>query len=471
MAEMDPQIADVLARLAVKADAARQRTADAAADARGKPRIMDPGSSSDSLGIPEGAGATDYDFEKPLTEVHGFPAETDVHPSSAVFGDRNLDSTNVLTGKENDSRILREAELEGSPSGLKAKAMSRAHPTAENPAPAKSIEQLAQEDAERILGRKPMAPPKVGELADAPIESMVDSRGKELASPKPEPTPDLSDSEVQRFVDEAQGNGKVLTNAEDAAQLQAKVPKTTEAVVDDLAAVKRSLPNGSQRLAARYAAKLAREGGEAAKAAKWYTNPGTAFGNAAKAKMSSLAADAGEMAAKGVGAVKEFSNASLAGKALMAGKLGWKVGAKGAKVAMKDMIVPAVAEATAKFGIMNMAENAGATGRLPEMPGEGTSLGTEKEGFSSLIDAQDEQRTNLDRYNRSANKYGLKVTGRTSLMGIMGVPGLNRLIAPGPNIQVQEDPDLKAAYLARNHERIKAMKDSWASQQAKGHSE
>lgn len=480
----DAQVDQILARLKASANVARNRTAAAAAVARGEPRVSDDLASESAarnkpFEVPEPSSSESYDFErKPEFADHGFEPETDVHSRSTVYDDPNLAETRIqtetpTTATERLSAARADAERvlanEETAATLKMKAQSRAMPQAETLMPGKSIEQLAQEDAERILGRKPMTPPEAGTMEGKSVaQEVIKVREDALNPPKPAPTPE----------------GKILTTAEDAAQLQSELPKTPVTAAEDVTAgtIKRSVPNATQRLSARYAAKVARDTGtikgaitgaptdiDLAKAAKWYTQ------NPAARKIgevgTSALAKGGKLLGGARAAVSDFNKASLAGKAWKATKLGWNVGKWTAKTAMKDLVVPAAAEALGEFGITNLSENLGATGRLTEMPGQGTSLGTGNKGFSSLLDAQEEQLKNLGNYNSMANKYGLKVTGRTSLMGIMGIPGLNRLIAPGPNIQVQEDPTLKAAYLARNKQRIQEMQEQWATNQAKSNSE
>src|SRR3990172_729314 len=46
--------------------------------------------------------------------------------------------------------------------------------------PGKTVNQLAMEDAERILGRKPMTPPVTGAMEGQPVAQTVDRRGSNL---------------------------------------------------------------------------------------------------------------------------------------------------------------------------------------------------------------------------------------------------------------------------------------------------
>lgn len=469
----DAQVKEFLARLQASADKARNSQDEAARVARGKPRVMDPGDTGVEDLVPQPTSTEAYDFEKanaetrvlaekPEMEGHGVATETDVHADPLDAETRILDGApekpsatgRLAKARADAQRVLEEVPGPDTTPTLKMKAQSRALPQAEGPSPAKSIEQLAQEDAERILGKKPMTPPKTGELADAPVQEVLDPRGKELASAKPEPTP------------EAAPEGKILTAAEDAAQLQAATPKTpvTTAAEDLMAGtIKRSVPNSASRLAARAAAVEAR-GAYVAPSLK--TRALEALGTAGESGAGKFAKTfakgvGSELVAPFTGAYKGFveggkgySEAGALGKMYKGGKAvvggAWGLGKNATKLAAEAIALPAIIGAEGNIISDKLTYGSDEDyGHPNENPG--------------LVGAREQQVANLQNYNANANKYGLKVSGNTN--------PLKMLLYGGPQIKVQEDPTLKAAYMARNKARIQAMKDSWASNQPKGHSD
>jgi hypothetical protein len=109
-------------------------------------------------------------------------------PQHAPQGSQDATPTQVFTDQEVETGKLappvrrrltdkeaRAQALNAEKGGLRARAQE---PDAF--ANAKPVEQLAQEDAARILGRQPMAPPVTGEMADAPITPTVDRRGANM---------------------------------------------------------------------------------------------------------------------------------------------------------------------------------------------------------------------------------------------------------------------------------------------------
>lgn len=462
---MGNSVEEILARMEANANKARASQDAAAAAARQKlaagGRVMDPGDTGAELDIPAPTSNEAYDFEKANMETrvladkpemsgHGIEAEADLHdPLSADT--RILEepsATEKLASARADAQRVMDAETQRFSLKEKATAKATAHPEAEM-APAKSIEQLAQEDAERILGKKPLTPPKVGELADAPIQEVLDSRGKALASAKPEPTPEP----------------QVLTAAEDAAQLQAATPKAPITEAGDVMAgtIKRSIPNAAKRLSGRLAAHEARAAFQSpslkARAAEALTAAGkSGAGKFTKALVKGTASELVSpftSAAKGfMEGGKGYSEAGALGKlyrggrAVVGGGLGLAKG--GTKLAAEAFLLPAVIGAEGNIISDKLGYGADEDyGHPNENPG--------------LAGAREQQIANLQQYNATANKYGLKVTGNTN--------PLKMLFYGGPNIKVQEDPSLKAAFQARNKQRIQEMQEQWAVNQAKGHSE
>jgi hypothetical protein len=459
-------------------------------DAMGDTRVL--GSAPD---VPAPESKAPYDFEN--TESHGFPSEHNLHPDAEVLPEEPGEATQVfntenvkslkakvrkrMTDAEAEAADRKamggvsdpnEAEIPDTETDLRQSVdNSTAHPKSEL-APSKSIDELANEDAERILGRKPLKPPVTGTMEGKPVQSTT-IKVPDAAQPE---IPNISDEDLNKFVGEAMDKGstpgvpgKTMTPAgvvEDAtgSTVRSNGGKAILAE-DDLAALARGgVPKSVKTGTAKFIDQWAGKQGQrlAAQTAR------DEFPTVAEQATNAL--KTGAKAAYGVGkaGAKWFGREAIvkpimnpindtrsalegfgeAGNFARAGKL-----AKGAWALGKGAVKGGL-EAAGGFidqGLLEANYNKLTYGA--DTPEEGTT-----ERNKGLLGAQAQYFANKQELNRVASKYGMRVTGSDPSIGQM----LNPFFDQDPDIQVHEDPALKAAFQKRNAQRLQDIQEQQA---------
>lgn len=409
--------------------------------------------------IPAPASKVPYDFEN--TETHGFPAEHNLHPEAEVLPEEEGASTQVFN-TENVKPLKEAARQQARRRMTDAEAqanMRKAYGGVTNPdvpdtetdlgemaehpssmpkseiAPSKSIEQLAQEDAERILGKKPMAPPKVGELADAPVKPTTIKVPDTALGPASSPGVPGKTMTPQGVVEDAVGktvrpNAGPTTPARMVAEDLGLGPKAK--VVPTMTA--EDIGGYSVSLAEKAAAAEARRAAQGA----------------------TLRAIGKGALAFGKDAVKPITDLYTVPRAALAG---WEEAGSLARTGKLIRAGIGLGKGVVKGGLeagLGLVDEGLLKANYNKLT-YGTQSGDANDPMRNkgLLGAQAQYFANKQEYNRVASKYGMRVTG--SDPSIMQM--LNPFFDEDPNLQVHEDPALKAAYQKRNAQRIQEMQE------------
>ena len=294
--------------------------------------------------------------------------------------------------------------------------------------PAKSIEQLAQEDAARILGRKPLTPPEIGTMEGKPIVETIDRRGSDLG----------------RAVGERRmSSGNMVTGTPQPADIGRIVAADTRASTNAV-----ETPPPAPSVVGTAGKEFAERMGAALGGRKY----GTAALELAKAPGSLIMDTAKGLARPALDTVKSIkagravtrtSLESLANKGIMTrlvrGGLARGVGAARTGAALLG--------GAAGYGMMG-------TGALAELSALMFIHRMGQESTKARTAVPEVYREQLGSYQREGQRFGFNVKGRelddTTLI-------LKALVGADPKIRVQEDASLRTRFDKANRKRIRDL--------------
>lgn len=406
---------------------------------------------------PELANAPDTETE--LAQMSEHPAK----PASMPKAEMAPQSARARLRSAQDDLSRRQAA--GDPS---AEGFQTYDPKTGRFNPTKTVEQLAQEDAERVLGRKPLSPPQTGTMEGKPVVPETIKVPDAAITPKTE-IPNISDDELTKLVNEIQGGA-----AEPTPGMPGKV-MTPGGVVEG-GAVPAPKPAGIVKMTAEDIGQTVR------------SNGGKAMAQMTEGDLGGYSVSLAEKAA-----AREARNAAL------------RTAARGVGQGLKEFGMSVVKPVTDLYTVPKAAltgwEEAGTLGRTGKILKAGyglgkglvkggleVGLGLVDEGLAradynkltygseygtedpmhnkGLLGAQAQHFANKQEYNRVANKYGLKVESSDPSVMQMLNPFFNYTKASEDQFQVHEDPALKAAFMKKQHERYVAMQQAQQAQTA-----
>jgi hypothetical protein len=392
---------------------------------------------SNPIDIPKPADTSNYDFES-----HGVPSETDLHSSSGMGERLPSDYTTAATEAMPANKGPLASKIAGAKSPLNS--------------PAKPLKTIAQD----VAGVKaPDAPVKPlegqGVKASGPVEpAFYNEAGKQVSKPNmSKPVRKITPPKVESS-NPAPAAEKVMTPEGSVEKVAGTTPVKASGVAETgmEAAVKRSVPNGSAKLAGRLAAH------ETSAAYQVPAAPAEEAGASLASKAGSALKGLGSLA-KGAGEAADdllLGGATKPYRALMAKRAAGTAAKSGVKAIGGEAL--ALGEGAVRFGgnvAKGVAVQAAAQG--------GYKLGTAaKEGL-------DEAKSNAESQKRQGANYGLKVEssadtkdssnflGQTARDVGNAVKTAAGFSDPTPSVSV--DPALKAKFLASNKKRIQGLQD------------